>query len=54
LDQELIKKVFLDGDGMKIGPRDKEVYEKLKNEKICENNLPNLSRWVKFVKNQQE
>lgn len=54
LDDELIDKVFLDGDGLKLGERDKEVYEKVKGAKVCEQHLRNLNRWLKFVKSQLE
>jgi len=54
LDQELVDRVFLEGDGMKLGQRDKEMFEKLKNEKICNILLPNLHRWFRFVNAQLE
>lgn len=54
LDEELSGKVYLDGDGMKLGPRDKETFEKIKNMKVCEHHLKNLSRWLKFIRSQLE
>jgi len=49
LDKELKDKIFLEGDGLELGKRDQEQFEKLKEAKICSSKYPNICRWKKYV-----
>ena len=51
LNEELLLKMFLEGDGMSLGKKDEEVFVALQAKKtdVDKEKFPNLFRWMKFM-----
>lgn len=48
-ESEICHKVFFDGEGVEFGPRDQEIYNELKDQKICPTEYPSIVRWKHYI-----
>lgn len=49
LNEEIKGSVYFENDGFEFGPRDEEIYEQIKDQKVCSVSYPDLARWLTFV-----
>lgn len=49
LEQVLLSQVYLSGDGLEFGDKDKEQYESLKDKPVDSKLFPSIARWMKFI-----